>query len=151
MGRVCHLQSRQLEATLLRFYCQSIMSFFKPTRKKILFFVLFLVIELAIFFLYSLYLSFTGASLSNLCLPHIGDYPPEMYKNPSSLLLAWKVANAGMECGNAEMGYLSPLVHAIIFTQTALVLFLVIFIPYLLSCFVTSFSSMRSQQKKQKS
>jgi hypothetical protein len=111
--------------------------FFKPTRKKILFTVIFFVIEFAVFFLYSLVNSF-----STSCPLYLGSAPSDAYQNPHSLSEAWQLANAP-DCGYPWPGIYSPLVKTIHYTQIMVVLLL----PYLLSCIFCSYTGKLKKKK----
>jgi len=121
------------------------MNFLKPTKKKVLLSIIFLIIEFVIIFFYSLYLSYTGAFLSPLCLPNFGTQP-DAYQNPHSLFEAWKLANTSNPCGDDWPGIDSPLVKTIQYTQ---LLALYVVLPYLLACIVVSFTD--NLKKKNKS
>ena len=120
--------------------------FFIPTREKVFFSIAILLIELAITFFYSLYLSYEGHNLASLCMPYLGTVPPNIYQNPHSFSEAWRLANTPNPCGNNySSGIDSPLVTTIEYTK-GLAPFIVS--SYVFACIVVLFRNKSKRKKK---
>ena len=115
--------------------------FLKPNKKKMLLFVPLLFIE---FVVLSMIASFTVSSPAPMCLPELGNTPPDVYQNPHSLSEAWKLANTPDPCGYAWTGIYSPLVMTIKYIPVTLSLL----VTYIVSCIVVTMKDKLKKKNK---
>jgi hypothetical protein len=101
--------------------------FLKPSRKKLLVFALFLLTGLLIEAVPTIF----GTGLSAYCVPTLGSPSPDTYQNPQTLSAAWELANTPDPCSYGWPGIDSPLVKAIQYVRTTVLLLM---LPYVLAC-----------------
>lgn len=137
-------QNYRLDCFITFVHSEHMKEFLKPTKGKIIFSIIFLVIEQVIFF----YFSFFGTSLTPLCIPNLGGTSPDVYQNPHSLIEAWQLANTSNPCGYSWAGIDSPLVKTIQSIQVIMIVLISPIIAYILSCIILALKNKLKKTNK---